>query len=103
MDPAVEPGMHGLYGSIPEGGKGPLPDPELQLRGIGIGEMIPEFAAQRFRGGSRNSTVPAGILRERRGLQVRAPVGIEIFIDHRLGAHGIIGVFYIPALNKGVE
>src|SRR5882672_10453204 len=103
VDPSIKPRPVVFDGGGPERRECPAFDAKFQFCCVRIIKIISEHAGKRLRCGGRTGGMPAGVFGERRRLQVRTPVGIDILVDRRLRPHGIVPVFFIPALYKSVE
>jgi len=54
-------------------------------------------------GSRRNSTVAAYVLRKRQGFQKGLPFGVNVSVNDRFGPNSNVGIFFVPAGNKGIE
>ena len=103
MDAAVKAGPIVFVGGLPKAGEPAAGDAKLHFGGVGVGKPIAKNRSKCFGAGGAGGAVATGVFGKGGRLQQRAPVGIDVFVDDRFGAHGVVAVFGIPTLNKGIE
>src|SRR5688572_9451453 len=103
MDAAIHAADRGLFGSIIKRFEASYRHPVFNLCGICKREVILEKSRQRFSSGGRYYTMPAGILWERRCLQQRHPILIQVLIDVCLGTDDFAAILLIPTTDKTVN